>query len=685
MKLTDILKSTILEYSDKTIKTTIDRWKQSDPKTDENIARQLIQRFDQIKNGLQSKLDVVSLPDELKKGNNYLNIDKYSYEDMIKLIKSLPENPEKVKKDAIERFVKKFEIDKPTAQSYVARFMTKRDALKFAAKDGLEDMGLEKEDVLKLIPKRLQQGEAFLDPRNWEWQAFEQILDALFPSQKAAGEQDENLAATDADKVYDKDGIEIYKGDDVHKCISYNPVSKETKRKKYGWCVTQIGNTNYDYYRFAESSPTFYFVFDRSKTSDPEHSPFTDKWHAFVIQVNKDGESYVITSANNDADRRVDSWEGISKIVPSDTWSKIKNLKQYFKPIALSSVERGRKFASGKNLSLEEFKELSQDEKILFIQGKASKNTISKDILDILPKYKIDLEGRSTTLANVAIDSGQEFPYGALKNNESLAKRYAIFRFRHTNYGKKPIPLPYIKYLDEDAKKKYLATFEDNVNFDYVKKYFGEETLKSYVTQKAKELDYIPQEYVKYITDSNSKRIASVYSKLFEDWYFGSDYNMDEENLDNVSSMPEQVVTPVYMSLPRWKSYSSSEKKNIVDLIKKIDGDEKYLTLLYATPYIIEANGKDYLLLSKNTADSENPYYDTWVLTDTEGNIIKDNISGEDSTLGNMNLQVGYDTDSYQKVFNLSDLKTNDESVSLKESKYDDPYYLLKKRAGIYK
>jgi hypothetical protein len=122
-----------------------------------------------------------------------------------------------------------------------------------------------------------------------------------------------------------------------------------------------------------------------------------------------------------------------------------------------------------------------------------------------------------------------------------------------------------------------------------------------------------------------------------------------------------------------------------IDLTKKIDGDEKYLTLLYATPYILRSNGKDYLLLSKNTADSESPYYETWVITDTEGNIIKDNIPGEDATLENISLQVGYDTDSYQKVFDLSDLKIDGESVSLKESKYDDPYYLLKKRAGIYK
>lgn len=683
MKLTDILKTTLLEFNEATIIKTIDRWKSIDSKTDENVARQLIQRFDQIKSTLQSKLDVVSLSDELKKSNNYLNIDKYSYEDMVKLIRSLPENPEKIKKAAIDRFVKKYEIDKPTAQSYVARFMTKKDALKFAAKDGLEDMGLKKEDVLKLIPKRLQQGEAFLNPNNWDWQSFEQMMDALFPSQKTAGEQDENLAATDADKIYDKNGIEIYKGDDVHKCISYNPVID--KRKKYGWCVTQVGNTNYDYYRFGETSPTFYFIFDRDKTSEPEYSPFKDKWHAFVIQVNKDGESYVITSANNDSDTRVSSWDKISEIVPADTWNKIKNLKDYFKPIGLSSVERGRKFASGKNLSIEEFKELSQDEKILYIQGKASKNQISKEILDILPKYKISLEGRSTTLANIAIDSGQKFPYSVLKDNEPLAKRYAIFRFRHTNYGKEPIPLPYIKFLDDEAKKKYLKQFEDNLNFEYVKKYFGDETLKSYVDEKVKKLDYIPSEYVKYVSNPDSRKIASVYSKLFKDWYSDSDFNASEEELSAVSNMPEQQLTPIFMSLPLWKSYSSQEQKEIVDIIKQINGDQEYIALLYSTPYLLEGNGKEYLLMSKNTATQEEPYYEEWVLTDTNGNVVK-NIPGEGSTLGDIDLRIGYNLDEIEdKIFDLSDLKVEGEPVALKESRYDDPYYLLKKRAGIYK
>ena len=218
------------------------------------------------------------------------------------------------------------------------------------------------------------------------------MLDALFPSQKQAGEEQENLVSTDADKIYDKNGIEIYKGDDVHKCISYNPVSAETKRKKYGWCVTQVGNTNYDYYRFGDKAPTFYFVFDRSKDSSPEHSPFNDEWHAFVIQVTADNKEYIVTGANNRGDipTKDKGWEDIANIVPADTWAKIKGLKDYFKPINLSAVERGRKFASGKNLSVNEFKELSQDEKISYIQGKASKNQLTPDILAILPQYKIN-------------------------------------------------------------------------------------------------------------------------------------------------------------------------------------------------------------------------------------------------------------------------------------------------------
>jgi hypothetical protein len=652
------VKSIIQEYSEKTINSTIERWKTEDPQLDVNTAKQLIQRFDQVKSGLAQKLDILSLSDELKQGNNYLNIEKYSYDDMVKLIRSLPENPEKKKKEAIEKFVKNELIDKQTAQSYVARFMKNVDNLKYAVSNGLEDRAFTKEEVKELIPSRLLNNDAYLDPRNWRWASFEQMLDALFPSQKKA-EGETNLAETDADKIYSENRIEIYKGDDVHKCISYNPVSGVTGRKKYGWCVTQVGNTNYDYYRFRDAAPTFYFIFDRSKDSSPEHSPFVDKWHAFVIQVTADQKTYIVTDAENRGDiptKPEEGWEGIAKIVPADTWTKIKNLKDYFKPISLSSPERARKLASGKNLSLQEFKELSQDEKILYVQGKAPKNQLTPEILKILPQYKINYDGRSTTLANIAIDSGQRYKYDDLKDYEALAKRYAIFRFRHTNYGKEPISLPFVKYLDEEAQQKYLETFDGNLTFEYIDKYFGEKAARNYVEAQAKDLKFLPPSAIKYIQDPNLKKFYELFFKLSTPWRYSSETNIDEKDLENLTSMPTQVVTPVPINKEQWTKLSPVERKTVMDLTEKFNGDNKYEELLYALPIIVKDGNKKYVILPENNTDD---FYagGNWLIMDEQGNVVKNDIPGS-SSLGDLSLMSWYPSEfnEYKKVYDINDL-----------------------------
>jgi len=653
------VKSIIQEYSEKTINSTIERWKTEDPQLDANTAKQLIQRFDQVKSGLAQKLDILSLSDELKQGNNYLNIEKYSYDDMVKLIRSLPENPEKKKKEAIEKFVKNELIDKQTAQSYVARFMKNVDNLKYAVSNGLEDRAFTKEEVKEFIPSRLLNNDAYLDPRNWRWASFEQMLDALFPSQKKA-EGETNLAETDADKIYSENGIEIYKGDDVHKCISYNPVSGVTGRKKYGWCVTQVGNTNYDYYRFRDAAPTFYFIFDRSKDSSPEHSPFVDKWHAFVIQVTADQKTYIVTDAENRGDiptKPEEGWEGIARIVPADTWAKIKNLKDYFKPISLSSPERARKLASGKNLSLQEFKELSQDEKILYVQGKAQKNQLTPEILKILPQYKISYDGRSTTLANIAIDSGQRYKYDDLKNYEALAKRYAIFRFRHTDYGKEPISLPFVKYLDEEAQQKYLETFDGNLTFEYIDKYFGEKAARNYVEAQAKDLKFLPPSAIKYIQNPNLKKFYELFFKLSTPWRYSSETNIDEKDLGNLTSMPTQVVTPVPIDKEQWTKLSPAERKTVLDLTEKFNGDSKYEELLYALPIIVKDGNKKYVILPEDNTDD---FYagGNWLIMDERGNVVKNDISGG-SSLGDLSLMSWYPSESneYKKVYDINDLK----------------------------
>lgn len=663
----------ILEYSDKLIQTVTDKWKQENSKVTDSNAKQLIQRFDQIKNGLSSKLNIVSLPDNLKQGNKYLDITLYTLDDMLKLIKSIPENPEKVKKDAVTNFIEKYQIDKPTAQSYVARFVSKKDDLKFGVKDGIEDRNLSKEDVLKFIPKKLQYNDMFLDPRNWEWEDFEHMLDALFPSHKeVSDEEGENTASTESDKIYDKNGIEVYKGDDVHKCISYNPVVN--KKKKYGWCITQPGNTNYDYYRFEERQPTFYFIFDRSKTSEPEHSPFQDVWHAFVLQINSTG-GYRITNANNNGDNQAKTWADISKIVPADTWSKIKGLENLFVPIKLSSTERGRKFASGKNLSVDEFKELSQDEKILYVQGKAQKQQLSNEILEVLTKYKIDLQGRSTTLANVAIDSGQEFPYSILKTNEPLAKRYSIFRFRHTDYGKNPIPLPYVKYLDEEAKAKFLKTFDDNLTFEYIDKYFGENQAKLYVNEQAKTLNYLPDSAIKYISNPKLQNFYKLYNKLFQNWVFSNNTNISDEKLESLKVMPEQIVYPSPLLYDNWKSFSSTDRKLFYDIAKRSDVDiEKYINASYAVPFFVQKGDLIYALLPESKS------MDEWILSDFDGKIIS-KAKTEDFTLGGQNLYGGYpdySSKGAKRVYDFSELKSTKKIV--KEIKVANPNLIYNKK-----
>lgn len=612
IKLTDLL---LREYSDKVINATIERWKQENPKADDNTSKQLIQRFDQIKNSLSQKIDIVALSDELKKNNNYLDINKYSFDDMVKLLRSLPENPEKIKKEAVSKFIDKEGIDKTTSQSYVARFMTKKDNLKHAAAEGIENQ-FTKEEVLEFIPRFLQQNNMYLDPRNWKWQPFEQMLDALFPSQRKATEGDTNSASTEADKIYDKDGIEIYKGDDVHKCISYNPTNA-SGRKKYGWCVTQVGNTNYDYYRFGDKAPTFYFVFDRNK-------PDTDKWHAFVVQVTADNKQYIVTDANNrgDIDTKDNGWEGVSKIVSPDTWNHIKNLKDYFKPIALSPVERGRKFASGKNLSVDEFKELTQDEKILYVQGKASKNQISSDILKLLPQYKIQLEGRTTTLANVAIDSGQKFTYDDLKDYESLAKRYAIFRFRHTNYSKDPIPLPFIKYLDDEAKIEYYKKFKDEyLTYELIRDYFSPAVLELYINEELDKLGFLPDDAKKYMNQEQRQKF-DLYSLGWKD----HKYSAGEVDLSKVNEAPEQNLEIVPISHETFSSMDANDKKNLLSLINSLNKDksnyEKYPFIMYGIPTTLLIDGKYYFITRKNKNDDEKG-----VLMNSNGNILKDNIN----------------------------------------------------------
>jgi hypothetical protein len=629
------MKIILKEYSNKTINDTIERWKVDYPGIDDNVAKSLIQRFDQVKGGISSKLNQLALSDELKKNNNYLNIDKYSFKEMFDLIRSYPENPKKIAKDAIANFTKQDQIDVATASSYVKRFFQKKREIKYAIDNGTEDGTYSKEQVTQLIPKRLIQNGGWADPRLWRFQALEQMLDTLFPIMGKVEDVDENTATTNADLVYNKNNLEVYKGDSQHKCVSYNPTIN--KRKKYGWCISQPGNSMYDNYRFqgGGTNRMFYFVFDRDLGDE-------DKYHAFVIHVGEDNKIYWVTDAPNSGDRKFDQWEDLTKFLPERTWAKMQGLEKVFQYKAPAKSEISAAALRGKKLSPRDFAELDYDTKEEYVKANAGK--LSEDLLPILDKE----------LKNLAINFGQKFPYALLKNNESLLKRYAIFRFRHTDYSKYPIPLPYVKYLDDNAKRKYLEEFEDNVTFEYLEQYFGPQITEEYVEEKIKEFDYLPSEAQKYIKDPKKKELFNTYSTLYKNWSPSNDnFNIEEEKLENLTDMPIQEVNPSPFLLDDWKQLTSSQKDVLIKLAEKVNDKEKYSTLLYGLPYIIRGN--DYKLLFPLSSDYE---VDGWVLTDKSGDIIKNNING--GTLGDNVLDANkypmFNT-NFSRVFDQSELK----------------------------
>jgi hypothetical protein len=72
---------------------------------------------------------------------------------------------------------------------------------------------------------------------------------------------------------------------------------------------------------------------------------------------------------------------------------------------------------------------------------------------------------------------------------------------------------------------------------------------------------------------------------------------------------------------------------------------------------MIKDGNKQYILLPKSTDGYQ---YDSWILTDESGKIIKDNISG-DSELAGQPLYIGYPDEAtdYNRIYNIKDLKTD--------------------------
>jgi hypothetical protein len=522
----------------------------------------------------------------------------------------------------------------------------------------------------------------------YTWKDLETVLDAY--GEKAEKTSNDFATVQDAEFievkgvpiVYSGDGIKVYEGSTYGSCVKLNYAFKykgeDDKIYTYGFCIgrKEEASNQYYSYRFGRggSFRSFYFVADTTQNADIKGDPtnrnnFLNWYHFFVIHA-FDNDKFGVTDAVNmyGSNHEITdiSWEDVGKFMVKNggesgkqAWDKIKNHKDIFKYVAPPSEETDQALVRDQILSPEQFKGLNRNQKRIYISRRADqKNAFNSEMFQTL----------DPELKNLAIRTGTGFvpTYDDVKNSPAIGRSYARFKFtraldqaKNKKFVSTLIPLPFVPYLNDDEKQQYLELFgKENLTFEYIEKYFGENAARNYVEEQTKTLQFLPNDAIKYIQNPKIKQFYELYSKLLKPWKYSSNTNISDEALEKMTSMPEQVVNPIPLNKEQWTELSSSERKSILDITEKFDGDSQYLDLLYALPIVVKDGGKRYVVLPADTSDPNFYSVGEWVVMDEQGNIVRDNIPGS-SNIGKITLINWYpeDGNEYKKVYNIKDIK----------------------------
>jgi len=303
----------------------------------------------------------------------------------------------------------------------------------------------------------------------------ELVVDYMAGQRKFGSANFEDIKV-DGEPIYNDENVEIYYAPNRESCIQYKG------NKPYSWCIARGDASNmFMRYRVGYDKPSFYFVkrkdatdreFEYWNTSGDKFSgQFRDKWHFFVIQVLKD-KKYEVTSAMNDGDVTM-TWDEILNKAP-----ELQGKENYFEPKPLSDTEIEKYEKYQKKLSDDEFKQLSYNEKELYIDYYVG--GIEKRLTDNQFSYlPDDLKNKYINLG-INLSNNQ---FNLIKNNKKLVNRFEeVFNeiVKDKLKRKELNPLMYI------SESKYdLLNDENKMLFD---KIMGNE-LKQELKQLTKSLD----------------------------------------------------------------------------------------------------------------------------------------------------------------------------------------------------
>jgi hypothetical protein len=112
----------------------------------------------------------------------------------------------------------------------------------------------------------------------------------------AAGSSVSKDFEAEKETLWSGNGIDIYDGTDVGKCIAYTQGG--LTGKGYGFCIGQPGNTMYKSYRDSKTS-SFYFIVDKNKFKDNEDGTVNLDDPLHIVVFDNSSHGIELTDANN--------------------------------------------------------------------------------------------------------------------------------------------------------------------------------------------------------------------------------------------------------------------------------------------------------------------------------------------------------------------------------------------------
>lgn len=237
-------------------------------------------------------------------------------------------------------------------------------------KRGLDEDGInfyiKRFDQVKTSPKLVEiaQKLGVKNPRDitqYSWNQLEQVVDQFPVKSKEQIQQH----ADNADLIYNKNGVEIYKADTKEKCIYYG---QHHFGHQYSFCISRPKDGNlYSNYRL--EGRTFYFVRDKKynkedvtiQKGDQSRVKFGNANHLIVIHATPDPKQFHATDADNHGDEEM-YWDEIE-----NRWPKLRGLRELFKFVPFNDEER--KQWKLRNWNWRSFAHLTPDERNEFINS----------------------------------------------------------------------------------------------------------------------------------------------------------------------------------------------------------------------------------------------------------------------------------------------------------------------------